>query len=397
MKEYAIVIIGGGVTGVALARELARRGVKRIAVLEKEGSVARHTSGHNSGVAHAGYNPKPGSLKARLCVEGNRELKDFCKNKGVPLVEGGILIVSPDGHDRDRLEELHRRGVENGVPGIRLIGGGEIPAIEPNARGALALHAPSGASVDSVAFVQALAAEARDAGVEFHFATRVDGVKQQASGFTVLAGGEKVRAARLVNCAGLHADRIAHALGAGLDYGIVPIRGEYRTLRPEAAGIIRSMVYPVPDHDFPFLGVHWTKSAHGEVLIGPNAVPAFGREAYSWRGSSLLGALEMAADARAWRLLFQPGFPRLLAGQLRTSFSTAEFARQARALVPAARPEDFRPGPAGVRAQLVDRSGKMVEDLVVEENGAALHVLNVVSPGLTCSMAFARHLADRLG
>lgn len=189
---------------------------------------------------------------------------------------------------------------------------------------------------------------------------------------------------------------MAHALGAGLEYGIVPIRGEYRKVRPERTGLVRSMVYPVPHHDFPFLGVHWTRTAHGDVLIGPNAVPAMGREAYAWRDSSFEGAWALARDARAWRLLFQPGFPALLWGQLRGSLGSRRFVEEAQALVPAARPEDFVPGPSGIRAQVVDRAGRLVDDLVIEEKDGALHVLNVVSPGLTCSLAFADELADRL-
>lgn len=408
VERFDVAIVGAGVTGVALARALVQAapagtpgtraaGKRRVVLLEKEARVAVHTSGRNSGVAHAGYNPKPGSLKARLCVEGNRRLREFCKSRGVPLVEGGILVVALREDEIAKLDELLARGTENGVPGLRRLDAKELREVEPNAAGLAALHAPSGASLDSTAYVAALAHEAEQGGVALRLGQRVTTIDRIAGGFKLATGdGGALEAATLVNCAGLHADRVAHALGAGLEYGIVPIRGEYRKVRPARVSLVRSMVYPVPHHDFPFLGVHWTKTAHGEVTIGPNAIPALGREAYAWRDSTLSGALALARDARAWRLLLQPGFPTLLWGQLRGSLGAKRFALEAKALVPAAEVEDFLPGPSGIRAQVVDREGRLVEDLVVEEKDGAVHVLNVVSPGLTCSLAFADELARRV-
>jgi len=396
LASFATAIIGGGVTGIALARELARRGQRRIVLFEKESAVAHHSSGRNSGVVHAGYNPKPGSLKAKLCVEGNRLLKEFCRKHGVPLVEGGILIVATNPSEAERLPELARRGEESGVEGMRLLDPAGLRRIEPEALGVAALHSPSGASVDASLYVAALAEEARSLGVEIRLASRVSVVERRGGEFVIHHGGERTTAGRLVNCAGLHADRIAHSLGAGDDYAIIPVRGEYKLLRAERAGIIRSMIYPVPNLAFPFLGVHWTKTASGEVKIGPNAVPALGREAYSWGQSTIRGAAELAMEPRAWRLLGQTGFARLISDQTMISLSPRRFLAAARRLVKSVRAEDILPGPAGIRAQLVDRSGRLVEDLVVEERDDALHVLNVVSPGLTCSLAFAAHLADKI-
>lgn len=397
MSEPRILIVGGGVTGIALARALALRGEHGITVLEKEGEVAFHTSGRNSGVLHAGYVPRPGTLKATLCVEGNRRILALCRERGVSVVEGGILIVARHAGEVPRLEEFHRRGLANGVPRLRMLESREIASVEPNAVGEAALHAPTGSSVDSKAYVRALAKEAVSRGVEIRFGARVHRVSRVRGGFEVrLTSGERLQSPRLANCAGLHADRIAHALGAGEAYGIVPIRGEYRKLVPEKSGMVRSMVYPVPDPDLPFLGVHWTKKVTGDVMIGPNAVPAFGREAYGWSIATLRGMAATAADPRAWMLLQRPGFAELACSQIHGSLSLRRFASDAAELVPGAGPEDFVPGPAGIRAQVVDRQGRMVEDLLVEEKDGALHVLNVVSPGLTCSLPFAEALADRL-
>jgi len=398
MREYETVIIGAGVTGVALARELAGRGARRLAVIDKERRVAHHASGRNSGVVHAGYNPKPGTLKARLCVEGNRLLKDFCRARDVPLVDGGILIVATDEQERPRLEELMRRGEESGAPGMRLLENDQIAAIEPNVVGTAAVHAPSGASVDARAYVEALAADARDRGVEILLGREAVEVDRRDGLYHARTGDESIACRRLINCAGLQADRIAHALGAGSDLGIIPVRGEYKLIRPERRDLVRSMVYPVPDLEFPFLGVHWTKTASGDIKVGPNAVVALGREAYSWRESSIRGTLSLAADPRAWRCLTQPRFARLVVDQVWGSLSSRRFLAGARALVPDVGADDLRPGPAGIRAQLVDRAGRLVEDLTVEHDGdGATHVLNVVSPGLTCSLAFAAWLADQLG
>lgn len=395
-NEVATLIVGAGVTGVALARELARRGHHRVAVADKEARVAFHTSGRNSGVVHAGYNPRPGTLKARLCVDGNRMLRDFAHKRGVPLLEGGILIVAACDREIPRLEELLRRGQESGVPGMRLVGGDGIADIEPHATGVAAVHAPSGASIDAAALVAALAEEARSAGVEVLLGQGVDAVERRGGGFEARLGDRRLRAGRLINCAGLHADRVAHPLGAGLGYRILPVRGEYRLVRPERRSLARSMIYPVPDLAFPFLGVHWTRTATGEVKVGPNAVPALGREAYRWRQSSIRGAWELAADLRSWKLLRQPGFARLIGGQLLTSLSRRRMAAAAATLVPGTEARDLLPGPAGIRAQLLDADGRLVEDLTIEEKDGAVHVLNVVSPGLTCALAFAAYLADRI-
>lgn len=391
------VIIGAGATGTALARALARRAPKAvIRVLEKEDDVAKHTSGKNSGVVHAGFNQKPGTLKARLCVEGNRLLKDFCRTRRVPLLEDGILTMARLDSDIPVLQELLRRGTENGVEGLRLLEPSAIAALEPHALGCAGLHAPSGANVDSAAYVRALAQEAREAGVVFHFNHKIDTMEESSDGVSVRAGSLTIRARKAINCAGLHADRIAHLLGAGLDYTIVPFRGEYYYLKPEKAGILRSMVYDAPSLRYPFLGIHWTRLAGGRVKVGPNAIIALGREAYDWSQSSPSDGLEMVGNPRFWKMLVNWEFLRLLSSNLKTSLSKDAFLRQASGLIRGVAPEDFGAGSSGIRAQLVDRRGRLCDDLILEDKGACLHVLNVVSPGLTCSLPFADYLADRL-
>lgn len=391
------LIIGAGATGTALARALARRAPNaRIHVLEKENDVAHHTSGKNSGVVHAGFNQKPGTLKARLCVEGNRLLKEFCRARKVPLLDCGILILARQDADIPVLEELQKRGNENGVAGLRILEPKAIAGIEPQAVGRAGLHAPSGANVESAAFVSAMAKEAQEAGVRFHFNQEVLALEESSGGFTARAPQLTIRCRKLVNCAGLYADRIAHSLDAGLDYTIVPFRGEYYYLNPAKAGMLRSIVYETPDLQYPFLGIHWTRSVSGRVKVGPNAILALGREAYDWRESHPWESLSMLCDRRFWKMVANREFLRMMSRNLHTSLSKTAFLRQAAALIRGVETQDFSPGSSGIRAQLVDRQGRLCDDLILETKGGALHVLNVVSPGLTCSIPFAEYLTDRL-
>lgn len=397
MATFDYLIVGGGVMGCALARSLAaRKPGAKIALLDKEPRVAYHTSGRNSGVVHAGYNQKPGTLKARFCVEGNRRLAEYARARGVPLAETGILVVARAQGERDTLEELNRRGRENGVPGLRLVDGAELKKLEPNASGVAALHAPSGASVDSAVYVSALAEDARAAGVTFRLGEGVRHIDETAAGFEVRTSAGRLSAARLINCAGLHADRLAHQVGAGTPYSIVPFRGEFYYLDPEKAGLIRSMIYSVPDIRYPFLGVHWTRTVHGKVKVGPNAVLALGREAYGTFQVQPVDVARMTLDPRFWRMVGGSEFRRLAGENLRSSLSKTTFLRHAFTLVKGAEPRDFKKGPSGIRAQLVDEEGSLVDDIVVEKKGASLHVLNAISPGLTCSLPFADHLAGQL-
>lgn len=396
MKEFEVVVIGAGVIGCGVARALTKKGITSVAVLEKEPAPARHTSGRNSGVLHSGINPKPGGLKARFCVEGNRRLKEFCRQKSLPLLECGTVVVASREEGAAVLDELLSRAQKNDVPGVTIVDEQGLKKLEPNAVGVAALHAPSGAIASGSMVTQALAAEAQERGVSFFFRQTVTGLSPKGRQITVRTQADRFQCDMLINCAGLYADRIAHAMGTGLGFEIVPFRGEYYRIRPEKSGLVRSMVYPAPDLRYPFLGVHWTKTIDGGLKIGPNAILAFGREAYSRWSVSLPDTMEMMFSASFWKMVLDPDFRRVARSQAAVSFSRARFVNEARKLVPSAAPEDFVPGTSGIRAQLVRKDGNMVDDILIEKKDNALHVLNAVSPGFTCVLPFAEYIVEEL-
>jgi L-2-hydroxyglutarate oxidase LhgO len=396
-KHSDVLVIGGGIIGVSTARALLKRQPKlTLALLEKEHGLAQHTSGHNSGVLHAGYNQKPGSLKARLCVEGNRLIREYCVATRLPILENGILVVARRPDELGILQELYRRGKANRAPGLEIIGQNDLNRREPNVVGIQALWAPSGAAVDSSALVHRMAQDAQKDGALFFLNHPVRAIEKVSNGFRVSTPTREFSCSRLINCAGLQADRVAHLLGAGLDYTIVPFRGEYFKLGPGLRDRVHAMVYPTPDLNFPFLGIHWTKTVHGDLKVGPNASIAFGRESYRFWDIHPHDCLEMLSKPGVWRLLGNPDFRRLVRQQIRTSLSRRTFLREATGLIRCVALGDFEPGPAGIRAQLIDRQGRLVDDLLIERKDGALHVLNAVSPGMTCSMAFAEYLCDQV-
>lgn len=401
------LIIGAGVVGSALARALIlKKPSWKIAVLEKEDAPARHTSGRNSGVVHSGFNQKPGTLKAKLCVEGNRLMREYCEKNKVPFLPLGTVVTAVTDQEVPVLEELKKRGDTNGTPGLRLLNQKELKQIEPNAKGLAALLSPTGAIADSKALTQTVAREAQEKGVQFQFFSKVCGIDEDASGFKIAIQNDSAASSDsrmtlmnsrlLINCAGLYADQIAQILEVGVDYRIIPFRGEYYKLPKEKWGLINSMVYPVPNLKYPFLGVHWTKKIDGSVALGPNAVLAFGRESYSTFKINAPEFIDMLFSPQFLSLMTKPEFWRLAAHQLRLSTSKKAYIEEASILVDGAEPEDLMPGPAGNRAQLVNRKGELVDDIVVEQKRGSWHVLNAVSPGFTSSLAFADYLAERI-
>jgi len=386
-----VVVIGAGAIGASAARHLAQRGV-RVALLEKEAGPARHQSGRNSGVIHAGYNLKPGSLKAKYCVEGSRALRAFCRERDIPMVEGGILIVARTDAERTTLAELHRRAQGNGVQS-QIVGEREIREIEPHAVGIAALHAPEGASFDSSRYVEVLLDDARAAGTEVRFGEAVRALTETGSVVRVTTS-EGVWEARVVlNCAGLHADRLAGPLAA--DLRIIPFRGYYAELIPGRLGLIRSHVYAAPDLTFPFLGVHLSRRADGRVIVGPGAMLAFGREAYHFaqvQPRDLAGTL---AWPGFWRMILQPRFRALVRSEVMKSLFLKRIWAEARLLIPELTAGDLVRSFAGNRAQVVNGAGELVDDIVVRESARTVHVLNAVSPGLTCSLPFGESLATQ--
>jgi L-2-hydroxyglutarate oxidase LhgO len=352
-----------------------------------------HASGRNSGVVHSGFNPKPGTLKARLCIEGNRRLAEYAQANGVPFRRVGTFVIARSESEAKVIEILRRNGVANGVPGIEIISGDALRKHEPNALGDAALYAPTGAIIDSISFVQSLAESAKKQGAEFLFGCRVNDIREMANHVEISTDAKRISAAFVVNCAGVYADKIAHAMGIGLSYAIIPFRGEYYEVKSDGVPLIRSMVYPAPDLAFPFLGVHLTASVDGRVLIGPNAVPAFGREAYFRSSLNLRELAEELIWKGTWNLLKDAHARRTAIWEIKRSLSKKIFATEASTVVKGVRSKALRPYRAGIRAQLVSDNGRLVEDMVIERTAHSLHLLNVVSPGMTCSIPFAEHVS----
>jgi (S)-2-hydroxyglutarate dehydrogenase len=374
-----LAVVGGGIVGLAVARELlSRRPGASLCLFEREQELAMHQTGHTSGVIHAGIYYEPGSLKARLCVEGARLLYDYCGERGIEARKDGKLIVATDASQLERLDELERRGRANAVPGLRRLEAGEIGEIEPHARGVAALHSPETGVVDFRKVAAAYADDVREMGGEVLTGGEVTGLRASGDGVTVEHSGGETRAGFVVTCAGAWSDRIAIAAGAPAEPRIVPFRGSYLKLRPERSELVRASIYPAPDPDLPFLGAHLTRTIDGEVLLGPSALLVARRSSFGWPGTWRLMARHWRAGAR----------------EMRHAASRRAFAREASRLVPELRPGDLLPGPHGVRAQAMDRDGRLVDDFVVHHTERALHVRNAPSPAATSSLALAKLIAD---
>jgi (S)-2-hydroxyglutarate dehydrogenase len=369
---------------------LAKAGA-RVLVLEKEAGPARHQSGRNSGVIHAGYNLKPGTLKAKYCVEGSRRLRAYCREHGIPMTEGGILIVARSDAERATLQELQRRSDGNGVV-AHLVGETELQAIEPEARGIAALHAPEGASFDAVAYVNTLLTEAVQKGTVVRYDTRVRVVRDERDRAVVETDKHRLTAPAVLNCAGLHADRLAGPVAT--DLRIIPFRGYYAELRADRRGLVRSHIYAAPDLTFPFLGVHLSRRADGRVTVGPGAMLAFGREAYNFLGLNPRDTLGTLTWPGFYGLFRESRFRSLVVSEVRKSLSLRAVWSEAQLLVPSLKSSDLVRSFAGNRAQVVSKTGQLVDDIVVRESEHSVHVLNAVSPGLTCSLPFGEYLAE---
>ena len=377
-----VVVVGAGILGLAVARELLARDPDRsVSVLEREDSVGAHQTGHNSGVLHAGIYYAPGSLKARLCVEGARELYDYCEARGLPARRSGKLIVALSDAERPRLDELERRARANGVPGVRRLPGSAIADLEPHVRGVEALHSPATAVVDFRAIAGAFAEDVRAAGGEVVTGCPVLSVAPDAGGIRVRHAAGESRSSRAIFCAGGWSDRLAVAAGGDPDPRIVPFRGTWLRLRPERRELVRALVYPVPDPGLPFLGVHFTRGTDDEVLVGPTALLAGTnlRSTLAWPGTWRMAR-------RWWRTGLREG---------RHAISRRAMVADAARYIPGLTTDDVLAGPAGVRAQALGRDGALLDDFVVSETQNALHVRNAPSPAATSSLALARLIADR--
>jgi L-2-hydroxyglutarate oxidase len=394
-SRFDVVVVGAGILGLATARELqARRPGARVAVVDKEPVVGAHQTRHSSGVVHRGVYYVPGSLKARLCVEGAERLLHYCDERGIPILRCGKVVVASSADELPRLEELYRRSLANGVPRVELVDRERLLELEPNVAGVKALHSPETVVVDFSRVVAAYADDVRGGGGEIRLQCNVVDFVRRGSNTIVRTSAGELEAERVVVCAGVHADRLAALTGAPAEPRIVPFRGNYVRLKPERRDLVRGLVYPVPDPAFPFLGIHTTVRPDGDVWLGPNAVLAFAREGYRRRDVSLRDLRETFRS---------PGFRRLArrhwrvgASETIRDLSTRLFVASARKLIPALEVDDVLPGPAGIRAQALAPDGSLMDDFVFHEADGVVHVRNAPSPGATSSLAIAETIADRV-
>lgn len=394
MPSTDILIIGAGIVGLATAYTLTQTHPgMRITVLEKEDGLARHQTGHNSGVLHSGVYYKPGSLKATNSLAGRRALLEFCEREGIPYKLCGKVIVAVTAADEARLDMLYERGLANGIT-IEMIGRERLRELEPHAAGARALYLPHAGVVDFRVVCQRLAERVRAAGHAILTGAAVTGLVEGANGVSVQSRAGDFTAGYVVNCAGLHSDRVAALGGSRPVARIIPFRGEYYRLKPAAAHLCNNLIYPVPDPQFPFLGVHFTRTAWGEVECGPNAVLAFAREGYRkrdinvrdlWETLTYSGFLRLAA--RYWRMG---------AGEMWRSFSKTAFVKALQRLMPDITAEQLEPMPAGIRAQAVAPDGQMLDDFAFAESPRMVHVVNAPSPAATASLSIGRTIVAKL-
>jgi (S)-2-hydroxyglutarate dehydrogenase len=393
MNDLPVGIVGGGIVGLAIGRELARRypGLA-VHVFEKEPELASHQTGHNSGVVHAGIYYKPGSLKAQLCTRGRELIQQFCDERMLPYDECGKLVVAIDESELGRLDALERTARENGVPGLARIERSDITDIEPHAAGIVALHSPSTAITDYVAIANAFAADIVVSGGTIMRSTAVTGIARRRGGIEVMtpAGARTVR--QLVVCAGLHADRVSSPVDGEPSPRIVPFRGEYMTVKAAKRDLVRGLIYPVPDPQYPFLGVHFTRRVSGDVEVGPNAVLAFEREGYRWSDVGLRDLRDIVTWPGFWRLAGKHW--RTGIAEMRGSLSVKAYMRTASRYVPAIGADDVVRAGAGVRAQAVDRDGSLVDDFRINDRDGIVTIRNAPSPAATSSLAIAEYVLD---
>ena len=392
-QVFDFVVIGGGIVGLSTARALlGRHPGARLAVLEKEEGWARHQTGHNSGVIHSGIYYKPGSLKARFCLEGARALVEFCQERGIDHEICGKVIVATESAELRLLDDLHERGLKNGLA-VEKLDPKQLKEAEPHASGLAALRVPSTGIVDYTQVAGAFAKLVEEEGGQLLTGTAVQGVSEGGSVVEVRTNRGVIRARTLVNCAGLHSDRVARLCGVDPATKIVPFRGEYYELRSEKRYLVKNLIYPVPNPNFPFLGVHFTRSVEGMVEAGPNAVLGLAREGYKKTDFVLKDFVEELTYPALWRLARTNW--RTGVGEIHRSLSKKAFVRGLQKLVPEVAAGDIVPIAAGVRAQALTKEGKLVDDFLISEGENSIHVLNAPSPAATASIPIGEEIARR--
>jgi L-2-hydroxyglutarate oxidase LhgO len=392
-NEFDFVVIGGGIVGLATAMAITQRlPNQRLLLLEKEKEVGSHQTGHNSGVIHSGLYYKPGSMKAKTCVEGAAAMAEFCQNNNLPYQRCGKIVVATSQTEIPQLEMLYERGKANGVPDLSIIGPERLREIEPYSSGIKAIHAPGVGITDYAAVARTFAEIVIRQGGEIRTAAKVTGLVPHKNETTVHSAQGDFAGKYVVNCTGLHSDRVSKLAGANSDLIIAPFRGEYYDIVPERQSLIKGLIYPVPDPNFPFLGVHFTRVVHGGVEAGPNAVLALKREGYRKSDFSLPDMFTTLAFPGFWRMAAK--YWRQGMAEYYRSLSKAAFLRSLQKLVPELRSQDIRPGGSGVRAQALDRQGKLLDDFQILRTGNVIHVCNVPSPAATASIIIGRQIRD---
>lgn len=366
----------------------------RVTVFEKESAVGQHQSGHNSGVLHAGLYYKPGSLKARMSTTGIRRMVQFCEEHAIPYERCGKLVVATEPEEIDRLKELLSRGQANGLAGLRWMSPAEMREREPHVAGLAGVEVPEEGIVDYPAVCRKLAELIQAAGGQVHTSAPVRSIRAEGRGWLITGGPHEAQVDFLFNCAGLYCDRVLELAGEVRTARIVPFRGEYFLLAPEAAGLVRHLIYPVPDPKFPFLGVHYTRMIHGGVEAGPNAVLATAREGYTWRKFVAGDVADVFSFPGFWRFLRK--YPSMAFYEVKRSLLKQEFCRSLQRLIPAIEAKHLLPGGAGIRAQALGPDGTLLQDFDFVLRRNALHLINAPSPGATASLAIADHLLDQV-
>jgi L-2-hydroxyglutarate oxidase len=394
MEKFDHIVIGGGIVGLSVARAILEKNPKiRIAVLEKENDWARHQTGRNSGVIHSGIYYRPGSLKARLCREGNRRLQEFCRSHGIRYEMCGKVIIATTALELPRIENLYERGIANGLI-VKKLTASEVKVFEPHVSCLAGIHVPSTGIVDFLGVCRKLAELIRAQGGELRLGTKVQEIHADGEGAILETSKHTLATRCIINCAGLHSDRVAKLAGVTPSARIVPFRGEYYELNPGRRYLVRNLIYPVPDPEFPFLGVHFTRMIDGSVHAGPNAVLSLKREGYHRTSFNLRDFVETMSYPGFWRLAAKHARSGL--EEMQRSFSKKAFVRSLQRLIPEIREEDLVQGEAGVRAQALRPDGGLVDDFLIIQGPNSVHVCNAPSPAATASLEIGRFIAERL-
>ena len=392
-QGYDITIIGAGIIGLATAMRLAKEYPRyRIAVLEKDGDVAQHQTGHNSGVIHAGIYYAPGTQKANFCSVGGKLLREFCDEHDVEYEMCGKLIVAIKDEEVPRLEDLFERGTANGAEGLEMVGPERLRELEPYAAGVKAIFSPNTGIVDFKKVSDAFSIEYRENGGDLLTNTAVHNITRRSDRIILETSRGEIETTRVINCAGLHADSVARMMGVDPGLRIVPFRGEYFSIRPESAHMVKGLIYPVPNPAMPFLGVHFTKRINGTVEAGPNAVLAMAREGYKKTDFNLKDMMGMFTFPGFWKM--SASYWKVGVDEQYRSLRKSVFLKSLQTLMPEIRMEDLSTPGGGVRAQAIDRKGNLLQDFAISETENAIHVLSAPSPGATSSLTISRYIVD---